>query len=122
LTDDYGKQNPVYVTNGDYVSSNIWDTNDLDLSTTNSTALGAVVATGKKRLITEVTIYNDGTGDTFVDILSASTVKIYHIYVPTKQTVVWYGSRLFLAGVQVNAQASSVTGGHVHVSASGIEA
>lgn len=84
--------------------------------------LGVAVATGKKRVITELTIRHAGTNNTIITLLIAGGATKLTLDIPAQTTRVWSGQRDFTAGEIPAVQSSDVTGGSTFVSASGIEA
>jgi hypothetical protein len=86
--------------------------------------LGVAVATGKTRLIRQITIRHAGTNNTVVTILISGGATKLTIDVPAQTTRVWSSpdGKVFLTAAQPAVQTSDVTGGSTYVSAEGVEA
>ena len=122
------------VTGGDtYVSASgsdvlvdEWNSNEVTVVATGAggqQSLGAAVAATHERWIREITVRNAGSITTVVTILVSGGATKLTFDVPAYSTRVWGGldGRMFSAAQQPAVQVSSVTGGSVYVSASGVE-
>jgi len=114
-------------TGEEYLHENSWEAEEVTISAAGAAgeqALGAAVAAGKKRRITELTIRHAGTNNTVVTLLVQGGNTKLTIDVPAQTTREWESAigRVFNAGEIAAVRSSDVTGGNTYVSASGVEA